>query len=167
MATQIEVVQGDLTEQGVDAIVNPANNNLWMGSRVAGAIVRRGGRNIEDDAIRQGPIAIGGAVITGGGTLPAKHVIHAATMGQDLTTDAEKIRRATISALEVAEQFGLRSVAFPALETGVGAFPVERYAQIMLSAVRERAHGKSAVSLVRFVLCDDPAYRAFDRERRR
>ena len=159
--THIEVVQGDITEQAVDAIVNAANDHLWMGAGVAGAIVRRGGRGIEDAAIRQGPIKVGRAVVTGGGTLPAKHVIHAAVMGQDLKTDGSAIRRATEGALREAEKLKLRSVAFPALGTGVGGFPLEECATIMVRAARERSGKEESVPLLRFVLFDEPAFRAF------
>ena len=114
----IEVVQGDITRQDVDAIVNAANNHLWMGAGTAGAIVRAGGREIEDEAIRQGPIEVGEAVVTGSGNLVCKHVIHAAAMGQDLFTSADKIRASTDNALKRAEELGIASIAFPALGTG-------------------------------------------------
>ncbi|MDQ3830194.1 MAG: macro domain-containing protein, partial [Candidatus Tectomicrobia bacterium] len=81
--TTLEVVQGDITECAVDAVVNAANNHLWMGAGVAGAIKRKGGQVIEDEAVRQGPIPVGEAVVTSGGTLQARYVIHAAAMGQD------------------------------------------------------------------------------------
>ena len=161
MPSQIEVVQGDITDQEVDAIVNAANNNLWMGTGVAGAIIRKGGAAIEAEAIAQAPIRIGDAVITGGGTLPADHVIHAAAMGQDLATDGQKIHDATISALELAEANDLKSIAFPAIGTGVGRFPTSECARIMIGAARERATGESAVPLVRFVLFDEPGYQDF------
>jgi O-acetyl-ADP-ribose deacetylase (regulator of RNase III) len=161
MPSKIEVVQGDITEQAVDAIVNAANNHLWMGSGVAGAIVRRGGRVIEADAIRQAPIQVGTAVITGAGTLAAKHVIHAAAMGQDLLTDDDKIERATSGALDLAEARGLKSIAFPALGTGVGGFRVEDCARIMVRVVHEHAGRDTAVNEIRFVLFDDSAFQAF------
>ena len=166
MPSQIEVVQGDITEQEVDAIVNAANNNLWMGAGVAGAIIRKGGAGIEAEAIAQAPIQVGSAVITGGGTLPAHHVIHAAAMGQDLATDGDKIRDATVSALELAEDNNLESIAFPAIGTGVGHFPPDECARIMVGAARERATGDRAVPLVRFVLFDEPGYQAFRRAAR-
>src|SRR5919109_2245967 len=96
-ATTLEVVQGDITTYAVDAIVNAANSHLWMGAGVAGAIKRKGGQVIEDEAVRQGPIAVGEAVVTGGGALKAHHVIHAAAMGQDLLTTADLIHQATIN----------------------------------------------------------------------
>ena len=162
-STTIEIVQGDITAQTVDAIVNAANDQLWMGGGVAGAIVRRGGREIEDEAVRQGPISVGQSVVTSGGALPAAHVIHAAAMGQDLRTNAVKIRQATGSALTMAEKLSLKSLAFPALGTGVGGFSTEACAEIMIDVARSRADAAHAVPLVRFVLFDDAAYHAFMR----
>ena len=100
-ATTLEVLHGDITACTVDAIVNAANNYLWMGAGVAAAIKRTGGQVIEDEAVRQGPIPVGEAVVTGGGLLKARYVIHAAAMGQDLVTNADLIRQATISSLAV------------------------------------------------------------------
>ena len=161
MAIEIEVVQGDITEADVDAIVNAANDQLWMGTGVAGAIVRRGGRGIEDEAIAQGPISVGEAVITSGGVLPARHVIHAAAMGRDLQTDSDKIAKATQSALALADAHNLRSLALPALGTGVGRFPLQECARIMVAAVR--GHESASLRTVRFVLLNDSACRAFQR----
>lgn len=160
--TTIEITRGDITKQDVDAIVNAANNHLWMGAGSAGAIVRAGGREIEDEAISQGPIEIGEAVVTGGGDLPARHVIHAAAMGEDLITSAELIRAATENALKRAEELKLSSVALPALGTGVGGFPLDQAARIMLGVAKQRSGGDSAVGTVRFVLFDEAAYDAFN-----
>ncbi len=159
--TQIEVVQGDITKQEVDAIVNAANNHLWMGAGTAGAIVRAGGREIEDEAIRQGPIEVGEAVVTGAGHLSCKHVIHAAAMGQDLHTSADKIRASTDNALKRAEELGLSSVAFPALGTGVGGFDYTQAAEIMLTVCYQRSGADNSVRMVRFVLFDQKAFEAF------
>ena len=159
--TKIEIVLGDITLQEVDAIVNAANNHLWMGAGSAGAIVRAGGREIEDEAMSQGPIEIGEAIVTGGGDLPANHVIHAAAMGEDLMTSAEMIRAAMENALRRAEELNLQSVALPALGTGVGGFPLDRAAEIMLSVAREHSGTENSVPLVRFVLFDQDAYDAF------
>ena len=163
MASTIKAVRGDITEQAVDAIVNAANNHLWMGAGVAGAIAGRGGRSIEAEAIRQGPIEIGSAVVTGAGSLAATHVIHAAAMGQDLATDAEKIRAATAGALRLGEEMGLHSIALPALGTGVGGFPPQECARIMVAVARERAGADEAIALIRFVLFDQRSYEAFQR----
>ena len=160
--TKIEIVLGDITLQEVDAIVNTANNHLWMGAGSAGAIVRAGGREIEDEAMSQGPIEVGEAIVTGGGDLPANHVIHAAAMGEDLVTSADLIRAAMMNALLRAEELRLRSVAVPALGTGVGGFPLDRAAEIMLSVARERSGSDESVPLVRFVLFDQDAYDAFN-----
>lgn len=160
--TTIEIVRGDITKQDVDAIVNAANNHLWMGAGSAGAIVRAGGREIEDEAISQGPIEVGEAVVTGGGDLPARHVIHAAAMGEDLITSADLIRAATENALKRAEELKLASIALPAIGTGVGGFPLDEAARIMLGVAKQRSGGGSAVPTVRFVLFDEAAYDAFN-----
>ncbi len=128
----IRLVQGDLAAFPSDAIVNAANDHLWMGGGVAGAIKRRGGPEIEAEAMARGPVPIGEAVATRAGRLPARHVIHAVTMGQDLTTRERDVRAATRSALRVADNLHLRSIAFPALGTGVGGFPLGRAAAAML-----------------------------------
>src|SRR5437660_1465271 len=124
-----EVVEGDITKLEVDAIANAANDRLWMGVGVAGAIKRAGGEEIEREAVAQGPIAVGEAVATGAGRLAARYVIHGAVMGQDLRTDADTIRRTTQSCLRVANELGLESLALPAFGTGVGGFPVDECAQ--------------------------------------
>jgi len=162
-ATTLEVSQGDITECAVDAIVNAANNHLWMGAGVAGAIKRKGGQVIEDEAVRLGPIAVGEAVVTGGGALKARHVIHAAAMGQDLVTDADLIREATINSLKRALELGLASIAFPALGTGVGGFPIQKAAQVMIAATCSTLRNTPRTSLRRvvFVLFTPDAFAAF------
>jgi O-acetyl-ADP-ribose deacetylase len=132
----LEVVEGDITELEVDAVANAANNELWMGAGVAGAIKRAGGAEIEQEAVAQAPIAVGQAVATGAGNLRAKHVVHAAVMGQDLKTSAELISQATRRTLEVADELGARSLAVPAFGTGVGGFPIERCAELMVTEAR-------------------------------
>jgi O-acetyl-ADP-ribose deacetylase len=133
---QIEVVEGDITALEVDAIANAANDRLWMGAGVAGAIKRAGGEDIERQAVALGPIALGDAVATEAGRLPAKHVIHAAVMGQDLATNGEIVGAATRRSLEVADELELKSLALPAFGTGVGGFPLEEAAEIMIAEVR-------------------------------
>jgi O-acetyl-ADP-ribose deacetylase (regulator of RNase III) len=159
--TEIALRKGDITLVEADAIVNAANNALWMGGGVAGAIKRAGGQQIEDDAIRQGPVSVGEAVVTGAGNLSARYVIHAAVMGRDLKTDAEKIRSATRNSLRRAEELGLKSVAFPALGTGVGGFPYDLAAQAMLDAVREHLAAHSALEKIIFVLYADQVFQTF------
>jgi len=133
---ELEVVEGDITELDVDALANAANNELWMGAGVAGAIKRAGGAEIEQEAVAQAPIAVGQAIATGAGNLKAKHVVHAAVMGQDLQTSAELISQATRRTLEVADGLGAHSLAMPAFGTGVGGFPIERCAELMVTEAR-------------------------------
>jgi len=132
MALELEVVEGDIAALAVDAVANAANDHLWMGAGVAGALKRAGGEEIEREAVGLGPIAIGDAVATGAGRLPARWVIHAAVMGQDLRTSAEAIASATRRTLEVADELGAASLALPAFGTGVGGFPLDQCAQIMV-----------------------------------
>jgi len=131
----IEIVEADITTLDVDAVVNAANNHLWMGAGVAGAIKRAGGQEIEREAVAQGPIPVGEAVVTTGGNLIAKYVIHAAAMGQNLATDAVKIRAATTNALLRANEKKVVSIAFPALGTGVGGFAPGLAAHTMIDAI--------------------------------
>jgi O-acetyl-ADP-ribose deacetylase (regulator of RNase III) len=155
----IEIADGDLAFEQTDGVVNAANNAFWMGSGVAGALKARGGQSIEAEAMAQGPVEPGECVITSGGHLAARYVIHAAVMGQDLHTSAAIIETATRNSLALAETNHLTSIAFPAFGTGVGGFPMDRCARRMIAAIR--AHGSRAGSLrlVRLVLFGLPAYR--------
>ncbi len=155
----LEIVDGDIAAEATEAIVNAANNHFWMGAGVAGAIKARGGQTIEDEAMAHGPREPGECVITSGGDLAARFVIHAAVMGQDLQTSSALIDRATRSALALAEAHEIASIAFPAFGTGVGGFPLRDCARIMIAAVRSHAPG--TIRLVRFVLFGQQAYRAF------
>ena len=158
----ISIERGDLTDREVDALVNPANTALTMTTGVAAAIKRKGGVIIEEEAIRQGPVEIGEAVLTPGGNLQATHVIHAAVMGPDLKTDAEVVGRATRAVLAVADKHRLTSIAMPALGTGVGHVAPAAAADAMLEAVAAHLKGgKTALKRVVFVLYQDDAYRAF------
>jgi O-acetyl-ADP-ribose deacetylase len=157
---RLEVVEGDITELEVDAIANAANNALWMGAGVAGAIKRAGGQEIEQEAVALGPIEVGGAVATGAGRLQAKHVIHGAVMGQDLRTDDDLVRRTTQRCLELADELRCRTLALPAFGTGVGGFPLDDCARIMVAAAR--AHEPSSLERVVFAVFGDEARRAFE-----
>ncbi len=152
---------GDITQSQAQAIVNAANNHLWMGSGVAGAIKRKGGSEIEAEAISKGPIEVGQAIATGAGLLPQKYVIHAAAMGQDLRTDAGKIRLATRNSLLRAEELGLASVDFPALGTGVGGFPPAEAAEIMVSEAKKFLATSKSLKKVGFILFDNETFQAF------
>jgi O-acetyl-ADP-ribose deacetylase len=153
---KIDIVEGDISTESAAAIVNAANNHFWMGAGVAGAIKRRGGEEIEHEAMAQGPVTPGECVITSGGRLAARHVIHAAVMGQDLQTSSDLIDCATRNALALAEAHRLDSIAFPAFGTGIGGFPVGECARIMLRAFRE--HHAGSLTLVRYVLYGKSAF---------
>jgi O-acetyl-ADP-ribose deacetylase len=159
----LEVVDGDIATLAVDAVVNAANDHLWMGAGVAGALKRVGGVEVERAAVAKGPIAIGDAVATTAGRLPARWVIHAAVRGQDLRTSAEIIERATHSALRVADELGARSVALPAFGTGVGGFSVEACARLMAGACAGylRAHVQTQIDRIVFATYGAAATAAF------
>ena len=157
----VDIADGDLAAEAADAVVNAANNAFWMGGGVAGALKARGGQAIEAEAMAQGPVEPGECVITSGGKLPARHVIHAAVMGQDLQTSAAFIERATRSALELAVSRQLVSIAFPAFGTGVGGFPPSECAHIMIRAVARHAETATSLRRVRFVLFGQAMYRTF------
>jgi O-acetyl-ADP-ribose deacetylase (regulator of RNase III)/ADP-ribose pyrophosphatase YjhB (NUDIX family) len=162
---ELKVIKGDLTEAKVDAIVNAANNKLEMGGGVAGAIRKKGGTIIEDEAMKKGPIKIGGATATGAGKLKSKYVIHAATMGMDFKTDEGKIRSSMNSSLALADKLKIKSLAFPALGCGVGGFSYIAAAKIMAQEVLRytRDYEKPSLKEIQFVLFSDDAYEAFEK----
>ncbi len=162
--TEIKIIQGDITGLKVDAIVNAANNKLVMGGGVAGAIKKKGGKAIEEEAVKIGPIKIGEAIFTPAGSLPAKYVIHAATMGMDFQTDEDKIRDSSKNALRVAEELKIKSIAFPALGCGVGGFPLLAAAKIMAQEVlKHLRENKSGLKEIIFCLYDKEAYDVFNK----
>jgi O-acetyl-ADP-ribose deacetylase len=158
---QLEVVEGDITRLEVDAIANAANDHLWMSAGVAGAIKRAGGEEIEREAMAKGPIPVGEAVATGAGSLPARWVVHGAVMGQDLRTNADLVRRTTASCLRVADELGASSLALPAFGTGVGGFPVDECARLMVDEAR--AFRPVSLRRVVFAVFGADAERAFER----
>jgi O-acetyl-ADP-ribose deacetylase len=158
--TELEVVHGDITALEVDAIANAANNHLWMGAGVAGAIKRAGGEEIEREAVQLGPIDVGDAVATSAGRLPTRWVIHGAVMGQDLQTNADLVRRTTERCLRVADELGAESLALPAFGTGVGGFPLEECARIMVEAAR--SHESRSLKRVVFAVFGADAKAAFE-----
>lgn len=173
---QIEIRQGDITDQpDVDAIVNAANTDLVLGAGVAGAIRRKGGNIIDEEGQRQAPIRLGEAAVTTAGSLPNKFVIHAAAMGYRAEDDlvpkkpgtdssADIIRNATLNSLRHAEELKLRSIAFPALATGVAGFPVDECAETMIGATRDYAvaNAESSIELVVFVLFTQGDFSVFE-----
>ncbi len=161
---EISVIKGDIADQTTEAVVNAANNQLWMGSGVAGAIKRKGGTIIEQEAMAKGPIEVGAAVSTSAGALKAQRVIHAAVMGQDLHTEPEFIRKATLNSLAVAEQEGCTSISFPALGTGVGGFSLYHCASLMIGVAIDFMTTAGRLREVRFVLFDEEAKDIFEKE---
>jgi O-acetyl-ADP-ribose deacetylase (regulator of RNase III) len=156
---ELSVVEGDITALDTDAIANAANNHLWMGAGVAGAIKRAGGEEIEREAVALGPIEVGDAVATGAGRLRAKRVIHGAVMGQDLRTNADLIARTTRRCLEVADEVGAHSLALPAFGTGVGGFSLDECARIMVGTAR--GYESRQLERVVFAVFGADAERAF------
>jgi O-acetyl-ADP-ribose deacetylase len=155
----LDITDGDIAAETTDAVVNAANNHFWMGAGVAGALKARGGASIEAEAMAQGPVEPGQCVITSAGALKARHVIHAAVMGQDLRTSAAIIDRATRTALKMADAHRLGSISLPAFGTGVGGFPIDECARIMIGVVRDLAPSLAFVKSIRFVLFGGAAYR--------
>jgi len=156
---QLEVVDGDIASLEVDAVANAANDRLWMGAGVAGALKRAGGEEIEREAMAKGPIPVGTAVETSAGRLPARYVIHGAVMGQDLRTNADLVRRTTRACLALADELGCRSLALPAFGTGVGGFALAECARIMVDEAR--AFEPHALERVVFAVFGDDAYSTF------
>jgi len=159
---RLEVREGDIAAVEADAVANAANDRLWMGAGVAGALKRAGGDEIEREAIARGPIELGSAVATTAGQLPARWVIHGAVMGQDLRTCSDLVRRTTRSCLEVADELGCRSLALPAFGTGVGGFPLGECARIMVAEAR--GCEPQSLELVIFAVFGRDAYEAFSSE---
>ncbi len=162
MVTRIAIEEGDLTRAEVDAVVNAANTDLALGAGVAGAIRERGGPSIQRECAAHGPISLGDAAITGAGELAARHVIHAAAMQPGGRPSEESIRSATRRALELAAERGLRSIALPAIGTGIGGFPMQRCAEVMLEEAQGFAERDPRLEEIRFVLFGEPAYRLFE-----
>jgi O-acetyl-ADP-ribose deacetylase len=159
---RIEVRETDVTKLEVDAIANAANTELRHGGGVAGAIVRTGGESIQEESLRKAPIGLGECVETGAGSLPARWVIHAATMELGGPTSADVIRRATASTLAKANRLGARSLALVAFGTGVGGFPVADAARIEVEEVRRHLDSGSDLDLVVFAVRGDEARTAFE-----
>jgi len=162
-AAKIVIQQGDLTEMETDAIVNAANNDLILGAGVAGAIRRKGGDAIQRECNEIGSIPVGYAAITTGGNLKAKYVIHAASMGLGGLTTAETLRRSTAHALRIAAERDLKTIAFPAVGTGIAGFPMQECAEIMLQTAAEHLRNGSSLETIYFVLFDEQAREVFER----
>jgi O-acetyl-ADP-ribose deacetylase len=169
----IEVVVGDIADvatHGCEAYVNAANNELWMGSGVAGALKRAAGDEVEREAMAQGPIAVGDAVMTSAGAMPppARVIVHAAAMGftdrTQIYASSETVEAATGKALELCNDRGIRSVVLPALGTGVGGLDDETCAKAMVSAIRKHWQRGSTIERVRFVVTNPARASVFQLE---
>lgn len=156
------IQQGDLTEMETDAIVNAANNDLILGAGVAGAIRRKGGDQIQKECDAIGSIPVGYAAITSGGKLKAKYVIHAASMQLGGGTTADALRHSTAHALRISDERGLRTIAFPAVGTGIAGFDLRECAEIMLSESARHLNGKTSLETIHFVLFDAEARNTFE-----
>ena len=156
---RLEVREGDIAAVAADAIANAANDRLWMGAGVAGALKRAGGDAIEQEAMAIGGIPLGTAVATTAGRLRARWVIHGAVMGQDLRTDADLVQRTTRACLDLADELGCRSLALPAFGTGVGGFSLRECARIMVE--EGRIFPAQSLETVIFAVYGSEAYEAF------
>jgi O-acetyl-ADP-ribose deacetylase (regulator of RNase III) len=158
---RIELWNGDICDLEVDAIVNAANTSLWMATGVGGAIKRAGGDEIEFAAVRQAPVPLGGAIVTPAGRLAARAVIHAVSLDRDRRTSGPVIEAAVRSAIARAREIGATSIAFPALGTGVGGFPLDEAARITVRTVRAELPSAPSIEHVIFALRGAAAYQAF------
>ena len=162
--SRMRIIQGDITELAVDAIVNAANSRLIMGGGVAGAILKKGGPAIQEECDKIAFCPVGGAVITGAGRLKAKYVIHTVGPRMGEGGEDEKLKNATVNSLKLATQHKFSSIAFPAVSTGIFGYPVPRCAAVM---VRETLHYFSSNEYpqeVIFCLYTEDVYQAFKRE---
>ena len=159
---RIELWNGDICDLEVDAIVNAANLSLWMSTGVGGAIKRAGGDAIEFAAVRQAPVALGAAVVTPAGNLAARAVIHAVSLDRDRRTSGAIIDAAVRSAMTRAREINATSIAFPALGTGVGGFPLDEAALVTVRAVRDELQKSPTIQHVIFAMRGAAAYEAFE-----
>ena len=162
----LELVKGDITELDCDAMVNAANAQLILGGGVAGAIRRKGGPAIQQECDKIGGTFVGGAVITTGGNLKAKYVIHAVGPRMGEGNEDEKLKNATLNSLKVADENKLQSIAFPAISTGIFGYPADRCAKIMLSTIREYLNSNTGIKKITMCLFDDKTFEIFAKELR-
>jgi len=160
----LELVQADITDADCEAIVNAANADLIMGGGVAGAIRRKGGAIIQEQCNKIGRIRVGEAVMTTGGNLKAKHVIHAVGPRWGEGDENRKLASATLNSLRLADKYGLKSVAFPAISSGIFGFPVDSCARIMLSEAISYLKNKTGIEQVSFYLFDHPTFNTFQKK---
>ena len=160
----LELVEGDITEMETDAIVNAANAQLILGSGVAGAIKRKGGPTIQEECNKIGGTFVGGAVITSGGNLKAKYVIHAVGPRMGEGNEDEKLKNATLNSLKVADENKLKSMSFPAISTGIFCYPIDRCAKLMLRTTIDYLKEQTGLERVVFCLYGQDSYRIFENQ---
>lgn len=162
LVSKIVLSQGDLTESAADAVVNAANNDLQLGGGVAGAIRRKGGPVIQRECDAIGTIPVGAAAVTSGGNLKARYVIHAASMQLGGRTTAAALRSSTAHCLRIAAEKSLKSIAFPAVGTGIAGFPMRECAEIMLGECIEHLNGNTSLEEIHFILYDRASLSVFE-----
>lgn len=162
--SQLELLEGDITEMTTDAIVNAANSYLKHGGGVAGAIVRKGGRIIQEESDKIGYCPVGQAVITGAGNLKAKHVIHTVGPRMGEGDEDEKLKNATLNSLKLADREGIEGLSFPAISAGIFGFPIDRCAKIMLETTIEYLRGNTGLKRVVFCLFGQDSSMVFQKE---
>ena len=162
--SKVRLVQGDITELATDVIVNAANAQLILGGGVAGAIRKKGGPAIQEECNKIGGTFVGGAEITTGGNLKAKHVIHAVGPRMGEGNEDEKLKNATLNSLKLMDKHELKTIAFPAISTGIFGYPIERCAKIMISIAKDYLNGDTQVREVIFCLYTSSDFDVFESE---
>ncbi len=160
--SKIRLVQGDITEIGSDAIVNAANSQLILGGGVAGAIRSKGGPSIQEECHKIGGTFVGGAVITTGGNLKAKHVIHAVGPRMGEGDEDYKLKNATLNSLRLMDDHNLKTIAFPAISTGIFGYPIDRCSAIMIATAKEYLNGNTQINEVIFCLYTNSDFKVFE-----
>jgi O-acetyl-ADP-ribose deacetylase (regulator of RNase III) len=160
----LQVLEGDITEMETESIVNAANDQLVLGGGVAGAIRRKGGPSIQEECNQIGGTFVGGAAITTGGNLKTKYVIHAVGPRMGEGKEDEKLRNATLNSLKLADENNLKSIAFPAISTGIFGFPIDRCAEIMLKTTADYLKGHTGLKKVVFCLYGRDSYDVFEKQ---
>ena len=162
--SRIKLVQGDITELDTDVVVNAANAQLILGGGVAGAIRRKGGPTIQEECNQIGGTFVGGAKITTGGNLKARHVIHAVGPRMGEGNEDEKLKNATLNSLKLMDEHSLKTIAFPAISTGIFGYPIDRCATIMISTAKDYLAGDTQIEEVIFCLYSTPDFEVFEKE---
>ncbi|MHA1932332.1 MAG: macro domain-containing protein [Promethearchaeota archaeon] len=162
--SKIRLIQGDITELETDALVNAANSKLILGGGVAGAIRKKGGPTIQQECNKIGGTFVGGAVITSGGNLKVKHVIHAVGPRMGEGDEDLKLGNATLNSLKLMDKHNLKSIAFPAISTGIFGYPIERCSKVMITTVKDYLTSKTQIDEVIFCLYTTSDFEVFDKE---